>query len=102
MRQGDVICIIAPNQKFYPIVYLAVLSLGGIITDINPSYRKGDILLKLCQKAYCNKMLENNLIAMSILFMCKVSILNSRLGKPIDNRGGSPAAAGKRNCKGRK
>ena len=45
LRKGDVLCVIAQNHIYYPLVYLAVMSIGGVITDVNPSYRKGRFCL---------------------------------------------------------
>ena len=47
LRKGDVLCVIAQNHIYYPLVYLAVMSIGGVITDVNPSYRKGRFFLPL-------------------------------------------------------
>ncbi len=41
LRKGDVLCVFASNHIHYPIVSLATQLLGGIVTDINPSYTKG-------------------------------------------------------------
>ncbi|KAF3787514.1 4-coumarate--CoA ligase-like 5 [Nymphaea thermarum] len=36
VRQGDVVLILSPNSIHFPIVFLAVMSLGAILTTTNP------------------------------------------------------------------
>lgn len=36
IRKGDVILLLSPNSIFFPVVCLAVMSLGAIITTTNP------------------------------------------------------------------
>lgn len=43
IRKGDVILLLSPNSIFFPIVCLAVMSLGAIITTTNPLNTKQEI-----------------------------------------------------------
>ncbi|XP_042382002.1 4-coumarate--CoA ligase-like 1 [Zingiber officinale] len=38
LRKGDVILIFAPNSLHYPVAFLAILSLGAVVTTVNPAY----------------------------------------------------------------
>ncbi|XP_044511600.1 probable CoA ligase CCL5 isoform X2 [Mangifera indica] len=43
IRKGHVILLLSPNSIFFPIVCLAVMSLGAIITTTNPLNTRGEI-----------------------------------------------------------
>lgn len=47
IRKGHVVLIIAPNSIFFPIVCLAVMSLGAIITTSNPLSTPREIVLQM-------------------------------------------------------
>ena len=47
MRQGDVFAICAPNIPEYPLAFHAAVSLGGIVTGINPMWTAGEIARQL-------------------------------------------------------
>lgn len=47
IRKGDVIALHLPNSPQYVIAYYAVLSIGGIVTGINPTYKPLEILHQL-------------------------------------------------------
>ncbi|KAL9177392.1 hypothetical protein ABFS82_01G055600 [Erythranthe guttata] len=36
VKQGDVILILLPNSVFFPVVFLAALSVGAVVTPMNP------------------------------------------------------------------
>ncbi|XP_042375841.1 4-coumarate--CoA ligase-like 1 [Zingiber officinale] len=38
LRKGDVVLIFAPNSLHYPVAFLAILSLGAVVTTVNPAY----------------------------------------------------------------
>lgn len=38
VRKGDVVLIFAPNSLHYPVAFLAILSLGAVVTTVNPAY----------------------------------------------------------------
>ena len=40
-KQGDVFCIYSPNNPEYFIIMGAVLSIGGLLTTVNPLYTVG-------------------------------------------------------------
>ncbi len=41
VRKGTVVCVVLPNSVEYIITYIAVTAIGGILTDVNPSYKTG-------------------------------------------------------------
>ncbi|RAL43218.1 hypothetical protein DM860_010000 [Cuscuta australis] len=43
VRKGDVVLVLSPNSIFFPVVCLAVMSLGAVITTTNPLNTKGEI-----------------------------------------------------------
>ncbi|CAF2256797.1 unnamed protein product [Brassica napus] len=43
VRKGDVVIILSPNSVLYPVVSLAVMSLGAVITTANPISTSGEI-----------------------------------------------------------
>ncbi|XWS24575.1 hypothetical protein CRYUN_Cryun28dG0114600 [Craigia yunnanensis] len=47
IRKGHVILIIAPNSIFFPIICLAVMSLGAIVTTSNPLNTSREIALQM-------------------------------------------------------
>lgn len=47
MKKGDVFAILLPNMPEYPIIYFGVISLGGIITTLNPLYTNDEITKQL-------------------------------------------------------
>jgi acyl-CoA synthetase (AMP-forming)/AMP-acid ligase II len=46
-RQGDVFAIYSPNVPEYAVVLLAVASLGGVTTTVNPLYTAGELAKQL-------------------------------------------------------
>lgn len=47
MKKGDVFAILLPNLPEYPIIYFGVISLGGIVTTMNPLYTDDEITKQL-------------------------------------------------------
>jgi len=47
LKKGDVFAILLPNMPEYPIIYFGVISLGGIITTLNPLYTNDEITKQL-------------------------------------------------------
>ncbi|KAJ0247742.1 4-coumarate--CoA ligase-like 2 [Hirschfeldia incana] len=47
VRKGDVVVILSPNSILYPVVSLAVMSLGAVITTANPISTSGEISKQL-------------------------------------------------------
>lgn len=43
VRKGDVVLLLSPNSVYFPVVCLAVMSLGAIITTTNPLNTRGEI-----------------------------------------------------------
>jgi len=46
-EKGDVFAIYSPNLPEYAIVFLAVASLGGVVTTVNPLYTAGELTKQL-------------------------------------------------------
>src|SRR5207248_2435380 len=46
-KKGDVFAIYSPNLPEYAIVFLAVASLGGTVTTVNPLYTAGELANQL-------------------------------------------------------
>lgn len=46
-KKGDVFAILLPNLPEYPIIYYGVISLGGIVTTMNPLYTDDEITHQL-------------------------------------------------------
>ncbi|GLJ46666.1 hypothetical protein SUGI_0983590 [Cryptomeria japonica] len=44
IRQGDVVCIISPNSIHFPVIFLAILSLGAVATTTNPLNTAAEII----------------------------------------------------------
>lgn len=47
VNKGDVVAIWAPNVLEYPVVFHAVISLGAILTTINPAYTTPEVAFQL-------------------------------------------------------
>ncbi|CAA7391521.1 unnamed protein product [Spirodela intermedia] len=43
VRKGDVVLILSPNSIYFPVVALAVMSIGGVLTTTNPLNTPGEI-----------------------------------------------------------
>ncbi|KAH7425924.1 hypothetical protein KP509_11G077600 [Ceratopteris richardii] len=43
IRQHDVVLILSPNSIFFPVLFFAVISLGAVVTTVNPLYTRGEI-----------------------------------------------------------
>ncbi|CAN8274529.1 unnamed protein product [Cochlearia groenlandica] len=43
IKQGDVVSLILPNSVYFPLIFLSLLSLGAIVTTMNPSSSLGEI-----------------------------------------------------------
>ncbi|EPS60018.1 hypothetical protein M569_14786, partial [Genlisea aurea] len=43
LRKGDVVLILSPNSIYFPVVCLAVMSLGAVVTTTNPINTAGEI-----------------------------------------------------------
>lgn len=48
IRKGDVVFVLAPNSLTYPIIGLAILSLGAILTPANPLNTSSEITKQVC------------------------------------------------------
>ena len=47
VRKGDVVAIWAPNVPEYAVVFHAVISLGAVLTTINPAYTSQEAAFQL-------------------------------------------------------
>ncbi|CAH1783073.1 unnamed protein product [Owenia fusiformis] len=47
MKKGDVCVIYSPNIPEYPIIYMAVAAIGGIVSAANPVYTSEELLYQL-------------------------------------------------------
>lgn len=47
VRKSDVVCILAPNSIEFAILLLAIISLGGVVTALNPLNTNGEIKKQL-------------------------------------------------------
>jgi hypothetical protein len=47
VRKSDVVCILAPNSIEFAILLLATISLGGVVTALNPLNTNGEIKKQL-------------------------------------------------------
>ncbi|XP_010449426.1 PREDICTED: 4-coumarate--CoA ligase-like 6 [Camelina sativa] len=43
VRQGDVVSLVLPNSVYFPIIFLSLVSLGAVVTTMNPSSSLGEI-----------------------------------------------------------
>lgn len=43
LRQGDVVTLVLPNSLYFPLLFLSLISLGAVVTTINPSSTLGEI-----------------------------------------------------------
>lgn len=43
IRQGDVVSLVLPNSVYFPLIFLSLISLGAIVTTMNPSSSLGEI-----------------------------------------------------------
>ncbi|CAH8345892.1 unnamed protein product [Eruca vesicaria subsp. sativa] len=43
IRQGDVVSLVLPNSLYFPLLFLSLISLGVVVTTINPSSSLGEI-----------------------------------------------------------
>uniref|UniRef100_A0A1J3F3W2 4-coumarate--CoA ligase n=1 Tax=Noccaea caerulescens TaxID=107243 RepID=A0A1J3F3W2_NOCCA len=43
VRQGDVVSLMLPNSVYFPLIFLSLISLGAIVTTMNPSSSLGEI-----------------------------------------------------------
>ncbi|CAH2078575.1 unnamed protein product [Thlaspi arvense] len=43
VRQGDVVSLVLPNSVYFPLIFLSLISLGAIVTTMNPSSSLGEI-----------------------------------------------------------
>lgn len=43
VRQGDVVSLVLPNSVYFPMIFLSLISLGAIVTTMNPSSSLGEI-----------------------------------------------------------
>lgn len=53
VSKGDVVAIWAPNVLEYPVVFHAVVSLGAILTTLNPSYTAPEVAFQLRDAGAC-------------------------------------------------
>lgn len=47
IRQGDVVSLVLPNSVYFPLIFLSLISLGAIVTTMNPSSSLGEIKKQL-------------------------------------------------------
>uniref|UniRef100_A0A0D3A496 4-coumarate--CoA ligase n=1 Tax=Brassica oleracea var. oleracea TaxID=109376 RepID=A0A0D3A496_BRAOL len=43
VRQGDVVSLVLPNSLYFPLLFLSLISLGTVVTTMNPSSSLGEI-----------------------------------------------------------
>ncbi|EOA16327.1 hypothetical protein CARUB_v10004477mg [Capsella rubella] len=43
VRQGDVVSLVLPNSVYFPLIFLSLVSIGAIVTTMNPSSSLGEI-----------------------------------------------------------
>ncbi|KAJ0239250.1 4-coumarate--CoA ligase-like 6 [Hirschfeldia incana] len=43
IKQGDVVSLVLPNSIYFPLLFLSLISLGAVVTTINPSSSFGEI-----------------------------------------------------------
>ncbi|KAL1224751.1 4-coumarate--CoA ligase-like 6 [Cardamine amara subsp. amara] len=43
VQQGDVVSLVLPNSVYFPLIFLSLISLGAIVTTMNPSSSLGEI-----------------------------------------------------------
>ncbi|KAG2244397.1 hypothetical protein Bca4012_023624 [Brassica carinata] len=43
VRQGDVVSLVLPNSLYFPLLFLSLVSLGAVVTTMNPSSSLGEI-----------------------------------------------------------
>ncbi len=73
-QKGDVLCVFAPNHVYYPVLYLGVLMLGGVVTDVNPLYTKGKTFVgQTSQKIHV--YFSASILRYAQYFTCLLSIL---------------------------
>jgi len=53
LNKGDVVALWAPNVLEYPVVFHAVVSLGAILTTLNPSYTAQEVAFQLRDAGAC-------------------------------------------------
>ena len=46
VRKGDVVCVCCPNIMEYGVIFHAIVSLGAVITTVNPLYTAGRLNLE--------------------------------------------------------
>ena len=44
VKKGDVVAILSPNCVEYPVLFHAVLLVGGVVTTLNPAYSETEVL----------------------------------------------------------
>src|SRR5690606_14499769 len=44
---GDVLALVCPNIPEYAVMFLAALRLGGIVTPVNPLFKRGELRFQL-------------------------------------------------------
>ncbi|MCO5596844.1 hypothetical protein L7F22_050914 [Adiantum nelumboides] len=47
IRQHDVVLILSPNSVNFPVLFLAIISLGAVVTTANPLCMPGDVLKQI-------------------------------------------------------
>ncbi|KAI5079573.1 hypothetical protein GOP47_0005052 [Adiantum capillus-veneris] len=47
VRQHDVVLILSPNSVYFPVLFFAVISLGAVVTTVNPLCTPGEILKQI-------------------------------------------------------
>ncbi|XP_015901516.2 4-coumarate--CoA ligase-like 6 [Ziziphus jujuba] len=53
ISQGDVVLVLLPNCIYYPIIFLGVLCLGGVVTAMNPSSTVSEIKKQIADCNVC-------------------------------------------------
>ncbi|KAF3447840.1 hypothetical protein FNV43_RR08546 [Rhamnella rubrinervis] len=59
ISQGDVVLILLPNCIYYPIIFLGVLFLGGVVTTMNPISTMSEIKKQITDSNACLAFTES-------------------------------------------
>ena len=80
VSKGTVAVVYSTNCVEYPVIYLAVSSLGGIISGVNPTYTAGKKPMKHVNGEYCSCSVTT---IVNFIFMVQYQLVN-RMGSRSD------------------
>ncbi|KAM1423471.1 hypothetical protein TB2_015715 [Malus domestica] len=87
IRKGHVVLLLSPNSIFFPVVCLAVMSLGAIITTTNPLNTTREIAKQIADSkpvlAFTTRQLIPKLAGPIPL---PIVLINDEIDAPIDNK----------------